>query len=275
MAVIERMKRDSKARFFLGIANPNLGDLWAMSFCKPLSCVMLIGLFLAPPCVSGEALDIHRFQLVSVGSEFTLHSSDGQSVPVPREWLMPAQQVREEESTYVSSFDYSKPVTAFRVTNELIGLHLSSYQIQKEGSARAAAGRDVFLLFDPQRQELHEGLMDLGVTKRRIRFMGCARAYHHDFTLEDINGDYRTDIGVKKDEIRCDLVHNEIEDVDYFVSKEASHEWRWFVLEGDQWRYSASHDGRAPSASSVELPFIDMLKSPVDFVREMTSPIDR
>lgn len=188
---------------------------------------------------------------------------------------MPAGEVKEEEFNYVSSFDYSEAVTGFPVNNSLIGLHLSSYQVQKEGSANAAVGRDVFLLLDPKEGVLHAGQLSLGITKERIRFMGCFGAQHHTFSIADIDGDRQVDIGVKKEEIRCEEAHSEPVDVDYVVSREQLHPWRWFIFKGDRWEHNTAHESRRPAEGDLQLPLIDMVKSPIGFVRERTSANER
>ena len=246
-----------------------------MKPCPSLMCLLMAGVFCVPAYLHGEVVEPHRFELVLSGERFTLRGPEDLAVPIPREWLVPARDREEEQSSYVSSFDYDEAVTAFPVTKKLVGIHLSSYQIQKEGSARAAAGRDVFLVLDPETQALSPGRLDLGVTKARIRFMGCFGAHHSSFVVEDIDGDLQNDIGVKRDEVACESAYDEKEDVDYFVSKDVTHPWRWYLFEADRWVHSAVHEGRAPTARAFELPLIEMVKSPVAFVREMSSRNDR
>ena len=55
---------------------------------------------------------------------------------IPQDWLVPPKDAKEEEGSYVSSFAYNKEVQSFPVGNGKIALHISSYTVQEEGSAR-------------------------------------------------------------------------------------------------------------------------------------------
>lgn len=88
-------------------------------------------------------------------------------VAIPREWLVPPQEEKEEEEgAYVSSFNYDTQVQSFPIGNGRIGLHLSSYDFAREGTSHAAAGRDVFLVFDPMSLKIFQGGLRSGITKR-------------------------------------------------------------------------------------------------------------
>src|SRR6266403_5648587 len=79
-------------------------------------------------------------------------------VEIPRAWLVLRKEEEEEESdAFVSSFHYNPEVQSFPIGDGRIGLHFSSYEIQSGGSAQAAAGRDVFLIFKPASLELTQG----------------------------------------------------------------------------------------------------------------------
>lgn len=252
----------------------SISEIWAMKSFRNVLGTILAGLLCLPVCLHAELLDTDSYKLAYESQKLTLHRTGSPPIPVPWEWLVPARELEQDESNYVSSFDYSETVTAFPVTDSLTGLHVSSYRIQEGGSAAAAAGRDVFLVLDAEKRELHRGQVDLGVSKGRVRFMGCFGAHHHRFVVEDIDGDLHLDLGVKQEEIRCELETHELEDVDIFVSREIAHPWRWFVFNQDHWEESGRHEGRLPTADAIELPLIDMVKSPVEFVREMTAPRD-
>jgi hypothetical protein len=95
----------------------------------------------------------------------------------------------EEEGNYVSSFQYGEEVWAFPIGNGQTGLHLSSYAIQKEGSAQAAAGKDIFLVFDPRSSRIFRGGIERGVTKERVRSQGCFSASAESYFVGDIDAD--------------------------------------------------------------------------------------
>ena len=60
----------------------------------------------------------------------------------------PATGARQTPIYQTTSFVFDEDVTACPIWDELIGIHVSSCAIQAQGSAQAAAGRDVFLVFD-------------------------------------------------------------------------------------------------------------------------------
>ena len=162
-----------------------------------------------------------------------------------------------------------------------MGLHLSSYEIQKEGSAKAAAGRDVFLVLKPKARRLYPGGMVCGVTKKRVRSMGCFFAVFHRFIIGDVNNDRLTDVGVTREEISCDEVHDrekgvglmkgplhEVHPVRWYIYRPARWKDRGHVSVMDHWSYDPDYDGKHPRGS-LQLPLIGLAKSPVDFVRDV------
>lgn len=133
-----------------------------------------------------------QFKLLTRRRDFALQfvsNGKGKQIPVPRDWLVPPDEEKAEEGNYVSSLLYGKQVTSFPIGNGKIGLQLSSYEIQKEGSAQAAAGRDVFLIFDPASSMVFRGGIERGITKERVRSQGCFAAKADNYYLADVNGD--------------------------------------------------------------------------------------
>lgn len=91
-----------------------------------------------------------QLNLLSDSSRFSLQIIDHdkqKQLSIPTIWLIPEEN---EEKGYVSGFSYDETLTAFRIGGGLTGIQLSSYDIQKGGSAQAAAGRDVFLVYNGQ-----------------------------------------------------------------------------------------------------------------------------
>jgi hypothetical protein len=205
------------------------------------------------------------------GYELRYARTSQQYLSIPAEWLIP----EEEEPDVVSSFAYDEHVTAFEMGRDLTGIHISSYDIQEEGSLQAAEGRDVFLVIDRRANRLEPGLVDLGVTKWRARYMGCFEAGATAFLLADIDQDGVLDIGAEREEIECREVTrvdddgSEIDGVDgpHYVR----HPLRWHTFRDGRWRHDAKLDGRSPGPELPhwELPLIGIAKTPVDFVREL------
>ncbi|NIV03738.1 MAG: hypothetical protein GWN59_03690, partial [Calditrichae bacterium] len=177
-------------------------------------------------------------------------------IEIPRHWL---GSETDDDGLYVSSFNYDKQVTAFGIGKKLTGLHLSSYDIQKEGSARAATGRDVFLIYDPAKHAIYPGLTDLGITKDRVRSMGW-HATCTEFIISDINGDGLHDIGARKETLDCGPQPGD----GYKL-----HPLQWYLFKKGRWEYEHDKDGYVPGGNYRQLPLIGLGKSPVDFVKEL------
>jgi hypothetical protein len=151
-------------------------------------------------------------------------------------------------------------VQEFDLGDGHIGLHLSSYAISPDGSAQAAAGRDVFLVFDPQQQRLADGGIRLGVSKRRDRASGAWKARLHRFYLRDVDKDGRTDIGVLAEDTVC---------MRPGLPSVSAGAVRWHVLRGSGWTHDRNFDGVWPvSSRASELALVGLEKSPTAFVLE-------
>lgn len=176
------------------------------------------------------------------------------------------ERYEEERGAYVSSFNCSENVTSFKIGigDGLVGLHLSSYEVQEGGTAQAAAGRDVFLVHNQNSGTIHKGLLNLAITKNRVRSEGCCFATHSTFLLSDVNHDGFLDIGVIKEERGCKLV-NDVMGAPFHER----HPLRWYIFAKKYWQYDAALDGRIPRNSCWKLPLIDLIKSPVDYVNEV------
>lgn len=235
------------------------------------------------------AFFLDQYCLVREGAHYYLHSDEGRILSIPSAWLTRTEKVEdpldeliekdrlelEEEDALVSSTNFDEAVTAFPIGDGRLGLHVSSYEIQKEGSAGAATGRDVFLVFDPQVKRLHPGGLLVGITKERARYMGLFIAVAHRFLLGDINDDGLMDIGVIREEIKPIGPNRDIPSrVEY--KKDGI---RWFVCtEGprvsygrrDHWKYDPALDSKRPATEMVELPLIGITKTPVAFVEELS-----
>lgn len=209
-----------------------------------------------------------QFQLIRRPRGFVLQfvsNRKTRQISVPRDWLVPRDEEQAEEVSYVSSFLYGRQVTSFPIGDGKIGLQVSSFTAQAEGSAHAAAGRDVFLLFDPGSSAVFQGGIERGVTKERVRSMGCFSAKAERYCLADVDGDGLTDIGVVKEELQC-VQSKERQDVDLVVGPFYKEDpVAWYVFRGNGWKIEASLSGKFPE-HYVELPLIGIDGSPVDVV---------
>ncbi|MFX0202760.1 MAG: hypothetical protein ACFFCW_42190 [Candidatus Hodarchaeota archaeon] len=215
------------------------------------------------------SIDTTSFILLRDEHGFRLQYDQKMPLPVPQEWLVPLDEVQRDTQSYISSFNYDEHVTAFPVGKSWIGLHLSSYEIQTEGAAQAAAGRDVFLVFNQKERNLHRGGLALGISKERVRSMGCAFATFLRFIIGDINNDGLTDIGIIREEIRCEETYDERKEVDvmtgpFYEKRPIS----WYVFVRDHWTQKADYNGKYPQGHA-ELPPIGLEKSPVDIVKNL------
>lgn len=214
------------------------------------------------------AFSTDQFRLLTRPRGFALQfvsNGKNKQIAVPRDWLVPREDEKAEEGGYVSSFSYERQVTSFPIGNGKIGLQVSSFADQKEGSAHAAAGRDVFLLFDPGSSAVFRGGIERGVTKERERYMGCFSAKAERYYLADVDGDGLTDIGVVKEELQC-LQSKKRQDVDLIVGPFYKKDpVAWYVFRGNAWELEPGFSGKFPERYQ-ELPLIGIVRSPVDYV---------
>jgi len=190
---------------------------------------------------------------------FRLQISEDDSIKqlaIPSNWLIGDE---EGEKGYVSSTNYDDTLTAFRIGSGLTGIQLSSYNIQKEGSAQAAAGRDVFLVYDDAVKQIYPGIIDLGITKQRVRSAGTFYAANYLFLLADINHDGFKDIGIIKEDL-------EFSPDDHIYNLHAT---EWYLFRNNQWIHEADNSGLLPARGLIKLPLIGLDKSPVDFIKEV------
>jgi hypothetical protein len=226
--------------------------------------LILVLMYLARPRTLPVSTE--QFELLTLPQGFALQfSSNGKTtqVAIPRDWLVPPQEEKEEKDWYVSPFHYDKVISSFPIGNGQMGLHLSSYEVQKEGSADGALGKDVFLIFDPASLNISRGGIERGMTKGHVRDEGCFRAKDERYFLGDVDADGVTDIGVVTEELECFRFFTQ----DQFMEG-PSYEREpvvWYVFRNNAWKLDASLSGNFPKHYQ-ELPLIGMEKTPVDYV---------
>lgn len=214
-----------------------------------------------------QAFSTGQFRLLTRPRRFALRFvSNGRTeqAAIPRDWLIPPQEEKEEEeAAYVSSFSYDTEVQSFPIGNGQIGLHLSSYDIEREGTGHAAAGRDVFLIFDPKSLLVTRGGIERGVTKWRVRSEGCLGAASEHYVLADIDQDARVDIGVVTEEIQCVEKYNKDEDKEWMEPTYKQSPALWYVFRDSVWKLEPKYSGKIPE-SVAELPLIGTAASDVN-----------
>jgi hypothetical protein len=227
---------------------------------------------LLAPDLGAQSPDTARFSLISVENGFALRDNRNTAlaaVLVPRDALIPADEEQEAEEMYVKAFNYEERTTAFDIGDGRLGVHTSSYEIMREGSAGYAGGRDKFLIYDPRAGRVSAGGVAAGVTTERIRYADCFWAASHTrFVIADVNGDGLIDLGLQVEGLPCpassdDAPASRSLDADVRYRKQPM---RWFVLDGDRWVHRAALDGRR-AADQHELPLIGRVMSSVDFAR--------
>ena len=217
---------------------------------------------------TAASLATDRFVLITTPKSFMVQATSNgmkRQIAVPRAWLIPPAQEKDDSMKWVSSFKYDKRITSFAIGNGKIGLHLSSFELMTEGSAQAAAGRDVFLVYDPRSSAVERGLADLGVTKARERDGRCFSARSAHFLLADVNRDGFNDIGLVKEVIECRDVpsgRNEYKPSKPLYSQQPV---RWYVFRSGRWRPDPGFRGKLPKEFTA-LPLIGMELNPVDYV---------
>ncbi len=209
-------------------------------------------------------IDTARFSLKISESSFQLIDNlQKNSVSLKKEFLIDPDEEKEEEYVYVSSFNFSEKVNSFEIGNGLIGIQLSAYAILKQGSAFAAAGRDVFLIYDPKKLMVQDQILEFGITKQRHRYMGCLSAKSSHFVLADTDSNGSIDIGCIKEELQCKEYYDSERDMDtilgpFFVQSPVE----WYVFINDNWSMdSASYK----SDKYTDLPLMDIKINPIDF----------
>jgi hypothetical protein len=248
------------------MANKNL-----FSLALVLACA-LVGVEAAPRSTWQDSKErpnsTGQFKLLTQSKGFILQfvaEGKNKQIAIPREWLVPPEDEKYEEScnTYVSSFNYDTQVQSFPISNGRIGLHVSSYEFAREGTSHAAAGRDVFLIFDPKSLKIFQGGLRRGITKGRAWAEGCLGAVVEHYYLADIDGDGLTDIGVLREEFQC------IDNAGRYGNKAGPFHKRyamnWYLLRGNAWKFDASFSEKLPEQIQ-ELPLMGIGRSPADIL---------
>lgn len=244
-------------------------------FYRSLDSLVLFVLFLVmAPAVNSQEREgglnhlQFRLTLKSQHKHAELESLDGaMRLDVPWTWLQ-GDGKRDGIEDYVSSTGFDEKVTSFPVGPGMLGLHLSSYAIQESGSAQAAAGRDVFLVYDRGTRTLYDGRLYPGLSKRRYREAGCFSALSTRFMVSDIDGDGYADLGVMEEHLRCDVIKTDDVDARTGPFYEQA-PLRWYVFRERQWIYRADLDRRFPIRKYRILPLIGLVKTPVDYVKSL------
>jgi hypothetical protein len=214
-------------------------------------------------------IDRWRFSLTTSGEDFKLTDIVlNKSITIARSVLINATDEESESEYYISSSHFSEKTTSFDIGNGLIGIHLSSFAATGEGSSKAACGRDLFLIYDPINSSLLDSSLNFGITKERIRFMGCLSAKFSNFIISDINQDGLTDIACIKDELLCSEYYDEYKNVDVLSGPVyRQHPVEWYIFKNKFWEKDDSY--LRIHWHYTELPLLDIKLTPVDFFGHM------
>jgi len=207
-----------------------------------------------------------RFELVEEKGEFRILTLDplSQPIPLPRSWLIPPEELARAEVKYVAGFEYSNRVSSFPIGDGFLGLHLSSYEIQTSGSARAAEGRDVFLILDPIRNQGVRLGLSLPNSKGRVRLGGCFSAWYSRIQVGDVDCDRRLDLAVEEMRVDCSVPEEGGPTHGVFYRGPL----RWYLQNDAGWELDAEYEGRLPCGGLEELPLVGLAKDPVHFATD-------
>ncbi len=213
-------------------------------------------------------IDKASFKPIYQKGQYFLKTSGGNKIPMLKHWLTPPDQLEDEEKSYVTPSIYDSEIHSFPISEEKVGLHLSSYTIQKGGSAQAAAGKDLFFIFDTKRMILTPGKLNLDITKRRVRSMGCFWATFSNFYLYDINNDGFTDLGIIAEKIWCEQENAPGDDMESFSGPYyQKQEMKWYIFQSTRWQHDTKFNQNTPG-DLIKLPLIGLSKSPIEFLQE-------
>ncbi len=210
-------------------------------------------------------IDTSRFTLKSNGANFELLDNFlNKSVHILGKLLVNPINQEIEDHSYVATFNYSEKVTSFNVGNGFIGIHISSFASTSEGSSQYAAGRDIFLIYNPIKSCLLNGKLDFGISKERARFMGCLSAKTSHFILSDIDQDGLTDIGCIREELMCTGYYDSELDIDMMSGPVFYQDTvEWYIYRDNSWIPDLSYSNIWKNYT--DLPLINMELTPVDF----------
>ena len=225
-------------------------------------------LVLAAPAVAvgpdDDFFTVAAYRLLHDDGGYRLRPTAGPDLAVPTAWLEPPEVVAADEETYVSALEWAPEVTSFAIGEGRIGLHLSSYAIQEEGSAQAAAGRDLYLILEPRTGALRRGL-DLGDSKGRVRLGGCFAAWFQRVYVGDVDCDGVLDLATVEERIHCALADDQTA-IEWPVYTRGP--LRWHHAEEGGWVARPDLDGRLPCRGLRQAPLTGISKGPVDFILE-------
>lgn len=228
---------------------------------------MLITLIINPgyPCPAEKniPIDTTKYSLQISQDNFIVRDNiKNVQLILEADFLFNSYKYLDDEISYISSFSFSNKINSFEIGNGLIGLQLVSFSAMKSGSAQAAAGRDLFLIYNPQNETILGKVLDFGITKQRSRYMGCLSAKSSHFILTDIDQDGLLDIGRIKEEMKCDARENDMLSEVYFTQSAAE----YYLFADSSWTKS---DLKKDPGDYSWLPLIDIQFNPVDFFAKM------
>jgi len=235
---------------------------------------LLLCQLIVAPLIGAESqwtgLDTTGFRLQYDGGGYYLVREGGDRITIPTEWLEPPGARENDEQSTVSSLRFVPEVSAFAIGAGRQGLHLASYDIQESGSLQAAAGRDIFLILDPEAGALAPGGPNLGVSRGRARFEGCFHAWFHHISVGDVDCDRYLDLAVVREEIACSFKDDQGPAERVYTRGPM----RWYRQQAEGWVEDVHFEGHLPCAGLVDLPLLAVGRTPVDFVLGLQQDTD-
>ena len=169
---------------------------------------------------------------------------------------------------YIDINQWEHKVISFTIEPSILGIYISSYDIQERGSQQAAGGQDRFMVLDLRSGKLNQDGLDLGKTKQRYRFMGMDYATSHNIYLADVNQNGLLDIGVMQEDItwyREDSEFCPVREGPFYCTKPT----RWFIFSINGWHESQNTKKKLTEMGAVKIPLIGITKTPVDYTRDV------
>lgn len=215
--------------------------------------------------VKVTCFDTTSYRLYPNDTGFSLvNMTTGRKYAIPQILLTPTLDPAYKDAiTGLMQFD--SVVTAFPLGENMVGIHLSSYDIG-EGSMALAQGVDAFLAIDLLGKKMLPEVLNLGVTKQRSKYMGYLSAEYTHLLVSRIAGAKFFSLVTYKEKINVS-----IEDSGKHISVDGPYyeqtPLHWYVFDGKKWQYDPKLDKYLPVGDGGELPMIHLIMSPVEYAK--------
>ncbi len=208
--------------------------------------------------------DTLGFRLYPTEKGFSLRQlKTGKNYDFPYAWLKPPKGTGTEDNED-GLMQYDSLVTVFPLGENLVGVHLSSYDISTGGSMALAQGLDVFLAVDTVQQKVLPDVLHLGITKQRSKFMGYLDAEYTHFLIRRFPGAPFYSLGTFQEKVYVKR-SDELTSVQGPFYEQTP--LRWYVFDRKKWQYDPALDKYLPLGPGGELPMISLVMTPVEWAK--------